>query len=91
MTVQPYYPVSCLLGSVDVSEVLSQEEYQQHHPAGESSSPYVFICHNPQELIVKFPMPGKHKLFKLDTKIHGAAKKTVKKGPAERGSGVMGI
>lgn len=28
----------------------------------ESSSPFVFICTNPQELLVKFPMKGKHKI-----------------------------
>jgi len=87
----PHYPTSCLLGCVDVSECLPQEEYRLEYPDGESNSPYVLICHNPQELVVKFPMSGKHKLFKLDAKIHGAAKKTVKKGPAERGSGVMGL
>jgi len=87
----PHYPTSCLLGCVDVSDCLAQEEYRMDFPEGESNSPYVLICHNPQELVIKFPMSGKHKLFKLDAKIHGAAKKTVKKGPAERGSGVMGL
>jgi len=77
-----HYPTSCLLGCIDVSECLSQEEYRVEYPEGESSSPYVLICQNPQELVVKFPMSGKHKLYKLDPKIHGAAKKTVKKGPA---------
>ncbi|KAI4879581.1 hypothetical protein NFI96_026535 [Prochilodus magdalenae] len=28
----------------------------------ESASPFVFICTNPQELLVKFPMKGKHKI-----------------------------
>ena len=74
-----HYPTSCLLGSVDVTDVLAQEDYQEQHPQGESSSPYVFICTNPQELMIKFPMSGKHKLFKLDAKLHAAAKKTVKK------------
>ncbi|KAJ3593939.1 hypothetical protein NHX12_006272 [Muraenolepis orangiensis] len=30
----------------------------------ESASPFVFICTNPQELVVKFPMKGKHKICK---------------------------
>ncbi|MBN3307878.1 TRIP4 protein, partial [Amia calva] len=30
----------------------------------ESGSPFVFICSNPQELLVKFPMKGKHKICK---------------------------
>ena len=74
-----HYPTSCLLGSVDMTDCLSQEEYREQHPQGESASPYVFICSNPQELMIKFPMPGKHKMFKLDSKLHAAAKKTVKK------------
>lgn len=31
-------------------------------PDGESASPYVFICTNPQELMLKFPMKGQHKI-----------------------------
>jgi len=76
-----HYPTSCLLGSVDVLDCMPQEEYQEVHPTGESASPYVLVCTNPQELVVKFPMSGQHKIFKLDPKIHGAAKKTAKKGP----------
>ena len=74
-----HYPTSCLLGCVDMTECLGQEEYRALHPQGESSSPYVFICTNPQELLIKFPMSGKHKMFKLDSQLHSAAKKTVKK------------
>ena len=75
----PLTPVSCLLGSVDVVDVLPQEEYRQKYPDGESTSPYVFICENPQELMIKFPMQGQHKIFQLDSKIHGAAVKSPKK------------
>lgn len=32
------------------------------YPDGESESPYVFICQNPQQLFVKFPLSGKHKI-----------------------------
>jgi len=74
-----HYPTSCLLGSVDMTQCLAQEEYREVYPEGESSSPYVFICTNPQEMMIKFPMSGKHKMFKLDSKLHAAAKKTVKK------------
>jgi len=87
----PQYPTSCLVGCVDVTDVLSQEEYRDKFPDGESNSPYVFICENPQELLIKFPMSGKHKLFQLDSKILKAAQKTVKKKPHERGSGVAGL
>jgi len=86
----PYYPTSCLVGCVDVIDVLPQEEYREAYPDGESASPYVFVCHNPQELLIKFPMSGKHKLFQLDSKILQAAQKTIKKRPDERGTGVPG-
>ncbi|XP_067125576.1 activating signal cointegrator 1-like, partial [Centruroides vittatus] len=73
------YPTGCLLGCVDVIDCLPQEEYQLQYPNGESGSPYVLICENPQELIIKFPMKGKLKIFKLDKKLHQAAKKTTQK------------
>ena len=42
------YPAGCLLGCVNVSNVASQDEYQAEFPDGESTSPFVFICDNPQ-------------------------------------------
>ncbi|KAK7116658.1 activating signal cointegrator 1-like isoform X2 [Littorina saxatilis] len=70
-----HYPVGCLLGCVDLVDCLSQEEYRQKFPDGESASPYVFICGDPQELVIKFPIKGKHKIYKLDSTTHQAAKK----------------
>ena len=58
-------PVSCLLGCVDVEDVMAQEEYREKFPNGESHAPFVFICTNPQELMIKFPMAGKHKICKI--------------------------
>ena len=68
------YPVGCLLGCVDVIDVLSQQDYIQAYPHGESGAAYVFVCENPHELTVKFPVKGKHKIYHLDSKIHKAAK-----------------
>ncbi|XP_026463973.1 activating signal cointegrator 1 [Ctenocephalides felis] len=73
------YPSGCLLGHVTVSECFSQEEYQKIYPNGESESPYVFICTNPEALPIKFPIKGQHKIYKLDPKIHQAALKTIRK------------
>ncbi len=73
------FPTSCLLGSVDVEDCLAQEDYAVKHSGGESSSPFVFICKNPAELLVKYPMSGQHKIYKLDSNVHEAAKKAVKK------------
>lgn len=33
----------------------------------ESDSPFVFICKNPQEMIVKFPIKGNPKICKSQT------------------------
>ena len=60
-------PVSCLLGYVDVTDVLAQEEYRDRYPKGESNSPFVFVCQNPHELMIKFPMTGQHKICKYNT------------------------
>ncbi|KAG7210769.1 hypothetical protein KM043_012263 [Ampulex compressa] len=73
------YPTGVLLGCVTVTDVLSQEEYRKIYPEGESDSPYVFICENPYTLPIKFPIQGKHKIYKLDPKIHQAALKSLEK------------
>ncbi|XP_053128774.1 activating signal cointegrator 1 isoform X2 [Hemicordylus capensis] len=71
------YPSGCLLGCVYVMDCLSQEQFKEQYPqlSQESASPFVFICSNPQEMVVKFPIKGKHKIWKLDAKIHQGAKK----------------
>jgi hypothetical protein len=58
------YPISCLLGCVTVTDVLSQEEYRKLYPEGESTSPYVIICENPYMLSICLPIKGKHKICK---------------------------
>ncbi|XP_034191480.1 activating signal cointegrator 1 isoform X1 [Osmia lignaria lignaria] len=73
------YPTSSLLGCVTVVDVLPQEEYRKSYPEGENDSPYVFICENPCVLPIKFPIQGKHKIYKLDEKIHHAALKLLEK------------
>ncbi|KAE8617389.1 hypothetical protein XENTR_v10009057 [Xenopus tropicalis] len=71
------YPTSCLLGCVDVNDCVSQEQFKEQYPNlnQESASPFIFICSNPQELLIKFPIKGQHKIWKLDSKIHQGAKK----------------
>ncbi|XP_073691804.1 activating signal cointegrator 1 [Garra rufa] len=71
------YPTGCLLGCVNVTDCLSQEQFREQYPqiSEESTSPFVFICSNPQELVVKFPMKGKHKIWKLESQSHQSAKK----------------
>ena len=43
-------------GFVDVEDVLPQDEYRERFPDGDSGMPYVFVCNNPHELIVRYPM-----------------------------------
>eukprot|EP00056_Hartaetosiga_gracilis_P005208 m.82447 g.82447 ORF g.82447 m.82447 type:complete len:573 (-) comp12086_c0_seq1:43-1761(-) len=69
------YPTACLLGFVDVVDVLPQEEYREKFPEGGSYSDYVFICTNPHVLVTPFPIKGQHKLWKLDKQVHSNAKK----------------
>ncbi|KAM6257300.1 activating signal cointegrator 1 [Porphyrio hochstetteri] len=78
------YPSGCLLGCVDVTDCLSQEQFKEQHPdlSQESGSPFVFLCTNPQEMVVKFPIKGKQKIWKLDAKIHQGAKKGLMKQKA---------
>ncbi|KFQ28750.1 Activating signal cointegrator 1, partial [Merops nubicus] len=60
------YPPGCLLGCVEVTDCLSQEQFSEQFPdlSQESGSPFVFICTNPQEMVVKFPIKGKQKICK---------------------------
>ncbi|XP_058803525.1 activating signal cointegrator 1 [Phymastichus coffea] len=67
------YPTGCLLGCITVTDVLSQEEYNKFYPEDKVSSPYIFICEKHFELPIKYPIQGKHKIYKLDSVIHRAA------------------
>ncbi|XP_069021750.1 activating signal cointegrator 1 [Embiotoca jacksoni] len=79
------YPTGCLLGCVNMTDCLSQEQFREQFPdtCEESASPFVFICTNPQELLVKFPMKGKHKIWKLESHHHQGAKKGLVPSAAE--------
>uniref|UniRef100_G3PXV0 Activating signal cointegrator 1 n=1 Tax=Gasterosteus aculeatus aculeatus TaxID=481459 RepID=G3PXV0_GASAC len=65
------YPTGCLLGCVNVTDCLPQEQFREQLPDSceESASPFVFICTNPQELLVKFPMKGKHKILVSELRV----------------------
>ncbi|XP_006831604.1 PREDICTED: activating signal cointegrator 1 [Chrysochloris asiatica] len=75
------YPSGCLLGCVNLTDCMSQKQFKEQYPdmSQESDSPFVFICSNPQEMIVKFPIKGNPKIWKLDSKIHQGAKKGLMK------------
>ncbi|EDQ91729.1 uncharacterized protein MONBRDRAFT_35853 [Monosiga brevicollis MX1] len=71
------YPTACLLGFVDVEDILPQDEYRQKFPDGDSHMPYVFVCKNPHELIVRYPVKGQHKIWKLDKTMHDSARQCI--------------
>lgn len=73
------YPTGCLLGCVEVADCLPLDQFKEQYPSldQESASPFIFICTNPLELIIKFPIKGQHKIWRLDSKIHQGAKKGI--------------
>eukprot|EP01060_Flectonema_neradi_P004433 TRINITY_DN12861_c0_g1_i1.p1 TRINITY_DN12861_c0_g1~~TRINITY_DN12861_c0_g1_i1.p1 ORF type:complete len:690 (+),score=153.32 TRINITY_DN12861_c0_g1_i1:41-2071(+) len=76
-TFPTHYPTSVLLGCVTVTNVLHYTDYAEKIPKEdqESNSEYVFICKNPQLLVLPLPMDGKHKIFAFDKSIHEAVKR----------------
>eukprot|EP01102_Stenamoeba_stenopodia_P014764 TRINITY_DN4948_c0_g1_i1.p1 TRINITY_DN4948_c0_g1~~TRINITY_DN4948_c0_g1_i1.p1 ORF type:complete len:268 (-),score=59.53 TRINITY_DN4948_c0_g1_i1:55-858(-) len=65
------YPISALIGCVEVVDVMSQEEYKRKHPVPEeeNTSSFLWLCENPQRLPVPLGMSGKHKLWKIEKRI----------------------
>ncbi|KAJ8280909.1 hypothetical protein GJAV_G00060850 [Gymnothorax javanicus] len=72
-----HYPTGCLLGCVNMTDCLTQEQYREQfaETSEESSSPFVFICSQPREMLIKFPIKGKHKIWKLDSQCHQSARR----------------
>eukprot|EP00998_Keelungia_sp_KM082_P006803 NODE_3033_length_951_cov_70.496359_g3013_i0.p1 GENE.NODE_3033_length_951_cov_70.496359_g3013_i0~~NODE_3033_length_951_cov_70.496359_g3013_i0.p1 ORF type:complete len:196 (+),score=46.68 NODE_3033_length_951_cov_70.496359_g3013_i0:337-924(+) len=71
-----HYPTSVLLGSVEVTDCLTSADYREKIPEKdqESESDVVFICEQPQLLVVPLKMDGKHKIFHLEKRIWNSAK-----------------
>ncbi|PIK47212.1 putative activating signal cointegrator 1-like [Apostichopus japonicus] len=84
VTFPSQYPTGCLLGCVDMVDCLAQEQYREKFPDGDSNSEYVFIVENPKELILRFPIKGRHKLWKMESQIHKAAKKGLRSPQSNR-------
>ncbi|KAH8387137.1 hypothetical protein KR093_005053 [Drosophila rubida] len=80
-----HYPTSSLLGCVHVDNCLPQEEYRDLYPQGESDSPYVFVCNNPEQLPMLLPVHGEHKIYELPLKTHNAACKTLLRARVNKG------
>ena len=65
LTFPAQYPSGCLLGYVSVQDCLPQEEYRRIYDDGESESPFVFVCSEPKNVPIKFPVKGEHKICKF--------------------------
>jgi len=75
------YPISALLGFIEVTDMLSHEEYVSQvpqHLREENGSDYLFICKNAQKLAIPFTISGQHKIWKLDRKVVEAANQAIK-------------
>ncbi|KAH9584203.1 ASCH domain [Trypanosoma melophagium] len=73
-----HYPTGVLLGYVYLVDCLDQETYRRTFSGKErqeENSPFLFICAEAKALPFPLPMVGNHKLFKLDHKVHAAARK----------------
>jgi len=80
------YPISALLGWVDVIAIHTNSEFEQLRNErisyGElienSESQYVFECSNPHELILKQSISGQHKIWNLSKEMLHSVKSSVK-------------
>lgn len=66
------YPVSALLGCVDLVDCVKKETYQKlipHEFREKAESSHLFVCKNPKKLEIPHKMPGQPKLYKLDKDI----------------------
>jgi hypothetical protein len=63
------YHTSCLLGCVDVVDVIKKETYVKMIPRAfreKTESNFLFVCKNPRKLEIPIKMPGQQKLYELD-------------------------
>ncbi|KEG07360.1 thyroid hormone receptor interactor 4 [Trypanosoma grayi] len=72
-----HYPTRVLLGYVYITDCMDRDTYVQTFSEDErqEASPFMFICAEAKALPFPLPMEGNHKLFRLDHKVHTAAKK----------------
>ena len=62
----PSYPRCCLLGRVEVTDCVSNEEYMSRDgPHEDNDSDYLLLCKDFERLVLPIHMPGEHKLWRL--------------------------
>merc|ERR1712176_357572 len=60
------YPISYLLGRVFIKDCMDQASYRKKYPNGTSTSEYVLICEEAEELPYPLPLSSEHKIFDLN-------------------------
>ncbi|CCD13484.1 unnamed protein product [Trypanosoma congolense IL3000] len=72
-----HYPTRVLLGYVYLMDCMDRETYERTYTPEQrqEESPFSFICAVGKALPFPLPMSGDHKLFRLNHKVHTAAKK----------------
>ena len=78
------YPTGCVIGLVDLQDVISQQMYTEFVPkefTGESTEDWLFVIRNPRRLMVNIKCMGNKNIFSLDPAVITAAAKTLKKVP----------
>lgn len=72
-----HYPTRVLLGYVFLMDCMDRERYEENYTPEQrqEESPFSFICAVGKTLPFPLPMSGNHKLFRLDRKLHIAARK----------------
>ncbi|KAK6914083.1 ASCH domain [Dillenia turbinata] len=73
-----HYPISRLLGCVEVVGCIKREELEhwEEVPEGvriEGQTDFCWLCEQPQKLVVPFEMPGHEGVYNLEKKIYDAA------------------
>ncbi len=79
------YPTGCVIGLVDLQDVISQQMYTEYIPkefTGESTEDWLFVIRNPRRLMVNIKCVGNKNIFNLDPAVITAAAKTLKKVPS---------
>lgn len=65
-----HFPSSMLLGCIDVTDCIDQDEYQARCQRGDlvneaNGSSYLFVANNPIQLLVPLRVSGQHKVSDL--------------------------
>jgi hypothetical protein len=90
-----HFPSSMLLGCIEVTDCIDQEEYRERCQRDElvdegNGSSYLFVADNPMQLLVPLRVSGQHKIFKLPAKTAAMARaglgsaRSLKKGGGKK-------